>query len=79
MRCWRKASIDHPQAARTAFRFASPLKGAQSLAGETPATAAAGAACSAAFGIFLHGALPALLDDLNDIGLWRLRDKRQQL
>ena len=44
--------MKHPQSPLAARCFASPLKGASPVAGETPATAIAGLACSAALGFF---------------------------
>ncbi len=54
--------MNHPQAARTAFRSASPLQGASPVAGETPATAIAGVACFAAARLFGFDALPMTCD-----------------
>ncbi len=52
--------MKHPQSPLAARCFASPLKGASPLAGETPATAIAGMACSAATGLFRFHALPVM-------------------
>ena len=44
--------MKHPQSPLASRCSAHPLKGASPLAGETPATAIAGLACSAAIGLF---------------------------
>ena len=44
--------MKHPQSPLASLCSAHPLKGASPLAGETPATAIAGLACSAAIGFF---------------------------
>ena len=44
--------MNHPQSPLAARCFAFPLKGASLVAGETPATAITGLACSAAIWLF---------------------------
>ena len=57
--------MKHPQSPLAARCFASPLKGASPLAGETPATAITGLVCSAAIRLFGFHALRVARDAMD--------------